>query len=75
MGVEGPNLEMLIPRLGDDDDEQESGDDKPVRTPAALVDFGKAIGRDMPASLKRTRQIAAKIRAVSNTPPAKKGAR
>jgi hypothetical protein len=48
-------------------------DDKPVRTPPALVDFGRALGRDMPAALKRTRSIAAKIRAVSSTPPARKG--
>lgn len=40
--------------------------EKPVRTPAALVDFGRALGRDVPASLQRTRDLAAMIRAAAN---------
>lgn len=49
------------------------GEPANVRTPPALVDFGRALGRDLPASLKRTRTLAGKIRSVSATPPAKKG--
>jgi len=38
-------------------------DHPPTRVPPALVDFGKALGRDVPASLKRTQAVAAQIRA------------
>jgi hypothetical protein len=44
-----------------------------VGAPVSLVDLGRALGRDMPASLKRSRELAARIRKVSQTPPAKKG--
>jgi len=39
--------------------------EQPVRTPPALVDFGRAIGRDVPASLQRSRELAAQIRAAA----------
>lgn len=43
----------------------------PVRVPPALVDFGRAIGRDLPASLASVRKLAAQVKIAARTSPKK----
>lgn len=43
----------------------------PARVPPALVDLGRALGRDVPASLRRARVAAAQIR-LAATPTVKR---
>lgn len=46
---------------------------KPVRVPPALVDFGKALGRDLPRNLAAVRGLAAQVKVAARTSPKRKG--
>lgn len=45
----------------------------PVRVPESMVAFGKALGRDLPASLASVRRLAAEAKVSARTNPKRKG--
>jgi hypothetical protein len=45
----------------------------PVRVPESLVAFGKALGRDLPASLREVRKLATQAKVSARTNPKRKG--
>lgn len=44
-----------------------------VRVMSAMTEFGRALGRELPASLANVRKLAAEVKVAARTNPKKKG--